>query len=152
MLFSKPANSLILRGLIGLTIAVAVAQAQKIDSDSTNEREMNHSLRMREMNNEILRLHDEMQQISPERWESIRDEAAPVLEQRFAALSQMVQRNPGEGLKFAFSAELIDDLATKFPQLVSRIEKHGAWQGPVERRFYDYADPQSSREVLIMKV
>jgi M6 family metalloprotease-like protein len=141
MFFAKPAQSFFFTAVIALSIAALPAQNMSTAGE-----------RMRELNNELLRIHGDMQQISPDQWEALREEAAPVLEQRFAALSEMIQRKPREALKFAFSPELVDDLTAKFPQLVSRIEKHGTWQGPVERWVIDYSDMKSSREVLQMKV
>jgi len=141
MFFAKPARTLFFSAAITFSIAALLAQ----DTNPAPER-------VRQLNNGLLRIHGEMQQISPEQWTTLREEAAPVLEQRFAALSEMIQRNPREALKYAFSSELADDLAAKFPQSLSHIERHGTWQGPVDRWVIDYADQKSSREVLQMKI
>jgi M6 family metalloprotease-like protein len=140
MFFAKPAHSFFFSAAIALSIAALSAQ-------NTNPA----SERARQLNNDLLRIHSEMQQISPDEWRAFREEAAPALEQRFAALSDMIKRNPREALKYAFSPELADDLAAKFPQALSHIERHGTWQGPVERWAIDYADGKSSREMLMMK-
>jgi hypothetical protein len=151
MFSTKPANSLIFSGLILLTTAVFGLSAQEISPDDGRARHSNHAAQVRQLNNELLRLHGEMQQISPDHWEALREQAAPVLAQRFAALGELIQRNPTEALKFAFSPELLDDLAAKFPQALSQIERHGTWQGPVERWIFDSADWKSTRELLQMK-
>ncbi len=141
MFFAKPARSFFFSAAIALSIAALPAQ-------NTNPA----AERVRQLNNDLLRIHGEMQQIAPEQWTTLREEAGPVLEQRFAALSEMIQHNPGEALKYAFSPELADDLAAKFPQSRSHVERHGTWQGPVDRWAIDYADQKSSREVLQMKI
>ena len=141
MFFAKPAHSFFFSAVIGLSISALSAQ----NTIPTGER-------VRQLNNDLLRLHGEMQQISPDQWEALRENAAPVLAQRFTALSEMIQQNPHEALKFAFSPELADELAAKFPQAAAYLEKHGTWQGQVERWVFDFADRKSSREVLQMKV
>jgi hypothetical protein len=152
MLFTKPAHSLIFTGIILTAIAVFALPAQNIMSDSEQARQSNDEARVRQLNDELLRIHGEMQQLSPDRWEALRNEAEPVLEQRFAALSNLIQENPKEALKHAFSPELANDLAAKFPQTALRLERHGTWRGQVERWIFDNADLKSSRSVLRMKV
>src|SRR5882724_3160107 len=140
MFFGKPARSFFFSAAIALSIAALPAQ----NTNPAGER-------IRQLNNHFLRIHGAMQRISPNQWEALREEAAPVLEQRFAALGELIQRNPREALKHAFSPDLIDDLAAKFPQSTSHLERHGTWQGPVERWIFDSADWKSSRELLQMK-
>jgi M6 family metalloprotease-like protein len=131
-------KSSFLAGLILLAASIASPQV-RVDGE-----------RVRGLNNDLLRIHGEMQQLSSEQWESLREKASPILEQRFTALSQMIQHNPGEALKFAFSPELADELAAKFPPAAAYLEKHGTWKGQVERWVVDYADKKSSREILQM--
>ena len=151
MFSSKPANPFIFSGLILFTTSVLSLPAQEISRNGARVRFSNQAVQVRQLNNELLRIHGEMQQIPPDQWTALREEAVPVLAQRFAALGELIQRNPREALKHAFSPELLDDLAAKFPQALSQIERHGTWQGPVERRIFDSADWKSSRELLQMK-
>jgi M6 family metalloprotease-like protein len=102
MFFAKPARSFFFSAAIALSIAA-------LPAENTNPA----GQRVRQLNNDLLRIHGYMQQIAPDQWEALREEAAPVLEQRFAALSEMIQRDPSEALKYAFSPELADDLAAK---------------------------------------
>src|SRR5713226_5161135 len=106
MFSTKPVNSLIFSGLILFTTAVFSLPAQEINRGEARVQQLNRAVHVRQLNNEPLRIHGEMQQISPDQWEALREEAAPVLAQRFAALSELIQRNPEEALKFAFSPEL----------------------------------------------
>src|SRR5690348_2571680 len=141
MMFSaKPARSLMICGPLLLTIAVCSLWAQETNPGEARLDRSNRALQVRQLNNELLRIHGEMQDLAPDQWEALREEAAPVLAQRFAALGELIQRNPGEALKHAFSADLIDELAVKFPQFTSQLERHGTWRGPVERWVFDSAD------------
>src|SRR5262249_48347862 len=52
-----------------------------------------------------------------------------VFAQRAAALKALIQESPGTALGLAFSKDLINDLAAKFPAAAGLLEKHGTWQG-----------------------
>src|SRR5215467_11587062 len=152
MHFRQPANPLFIGGLMLFTAGVSWLYAQEqVPRDAPAGRRI-EAVQLRELNNELLRIHGEMQRSASEQWTTLRDEAAPVLQQRFAALSVMIQQNPHEALKYAFSPELANDLAARFPLFASYLERHGAWQGPVELWAFDSADLKSSRSALMMNV
>src|SRR5438128_4393685 len=67
--------------------------------------------RVRALNNSLLRLHGQMQQAGPSDAALLRSQAAPVLSQRAAALTYLISTDPRAGLSFAFSPELLADLA-----------------------------------------
>jgi hypothetical protein len=106
----------------------------------------------RTLNNNLLLLHSQMQAASPSEVYFIRDQAAPLIAQRAAALTALIEENPRAALTFAFSPELLDDLAKKFPQAASMLESHATWQGPIEVWVTEYAKPAHSKTTVRMKV
>lgn len=108
--------------------------------------------RLRTLNNELLRVHGEAQRTTTAGLLALRDEAAAIIEQRAAALSQLIETNPAQALSFAFSPELVADLTAKFPDSATLLETHGTWQGPVEQWIFDGADLNSFRSVTRMRI
>ena len=96
--------------------------------------------RATDLNNALLRLHGEMQSAAPDGAADVRRQAAAVIEQRAAVLSDLIQQDPRQALSLAFSADLLADLASKFPESASLLETQGTWQGPVEYWIADYPD------------
>jgi M6 family metalloprotease-like protein len=96
--------------------------------------------RATDLNNALLRLHGEMQSAAPDGAADLRRQAATVIEQRTAVLSDLIQQDPRQALSLAFSADLLVDLAAKFPESASLLETHGTWQGPIEYWIADYPD------------
>ncbi len=108
--------------------------------------------RMRVLNNSLLRLHGQMQQAGPNDVALLRSQAANVIAQRAAALSKLIENDPRAALSFAFSPELLADLAAKFPSVAGQLESHTTLSGPIERWVIDYADLKSSRSLIQMKI
>jgi hypothetical protein len=100
-------------------------------------------------NDEVLRVHGEMQRAPRTGLESARGQAAGIIEKRAAALHTLIKEDPAQAMRMAFSPELLADLADKFPASASRLEKHGTWQGPVEYRIYDGADGSHWSQILM---
>ncbi len=107
---------------------------------------------MRGLNNSLLRIHDQMQQATASDVRPLRSQAATVIAQRAAALGKLIETDPHAALSFAFSPELLADLAAKFPNSAGQLESQTALSGPVERWIIDYADLKSSRSLVQMKV
>ena len=96
--------------------------------------------RVRSLNNDLLRIHAEAQGVPSQGLTALRDEAAPVIAQRAAALSALIQDDPAEALKVVLSPELVADLVAKFPASAAQLETHGTWAGPVEQWVMDHRD------------
>jgi M6 family metalloprotease-like protein len=92
---------------------------------------------VRTLNNSLLQLHSRMQQELPDAAQT-RAEAATVISQRASALNALIQANPQAALSFAFSSELLSDLAAKFPGSAGLLESHATITGKVERWTADY--------------
>ena len=107
--------------------------------------------RVRALNNSLLRLHGQMQQAGPNNVALMRSQAASVLTQRAAALAYLVSTDPRAALSFAFSPELLADLAAKFPQSAASLESHATLSGPVTRWIADYPAMKTSHSWLTMK-
>ncbi len=147
-MIAKSSNPLL--AVLGLTTLLAL-QAQEANPPAAPASEAASAAQLLALNSKLLHIHGQMQQLLPDQWQPLREEAAPVMAQRFAALSAMVQQNTAVALSFAFSPELAADLALKFPDSASSLETNANWQGPVERWVFDSADLKSSREVLQLK-
>jgi len=92
-----------------------------------------------------------MQQAQAGEAESIRDQAKTVITERAATLTALIEENPRAALSFAFSPELLADLAAKFPESAGLLETHGTWQGAIEVWVADYPPPTGSRIGLYSK-
>jgi len=108
--------------------------------------------RARALNNALLGLHGQMQQAASSEAALLHSRAAKVIEQRAAVLTALIQQDARQGLSFAFSPELLADLAAKFPESASQLEQHGTWRGPVEYRIIDRADRKSHGLQILMTV
>jgi|GEM_PF-1238817 len=104
---------------------------------------------VRALNNSILQLHGQVQENAASAG-SVRGQAAQVLAQRAAALQALMQENPRAALSFAFSPELLADLAAKFPESTAELESHVTVSGTVEHWIADSADMKSSKESWLL--
>ena len=66
------------------------------------------------------------------------------------SLASLIVENPSRALTFAFSPELLADLAAKFPQSAGLLEVHGTWQGRIEMWVAD--DFAQNRSITITKM
>lgn len=105
----------------------------------------------RGLNNALLRLHAQMQQASEGEVAGLRRQAATVIAQRAATLGRLIQTDPHAALSFAFSPELLADLAAKFPSSARLLESHVTVTGPVEHWVADYPN-RTSRSWWLMKI
>jgi len=105
---------------------------------------------VRGLNNGVLQLHGQMQEGNPSITSSVRGQAATVIAQRAAALTSLIEKDPHAALSFAFSPELLADLAAKFPGSASQLESHVTVTGPIEHWIADYPD-KTSRSLFMMK-
>jgi len=101
------------------------------------------AVQMRALNNSLLNLHGQMQRANVNSARILRSQAATVIAQRAAAFTWLIQNDPHAALTFAFSPELLTDLATKFPQSASQLESHTTVTGPAQHWVADY--PKGSR-------
>lgn len=107
---------------------------------------------VRGLNNRVLSIEADAQAAGAGTLAALMDEANATIHQRAAALADLIAANPREAIQFAFSPEVVADLATKFPQAVSDLETQGTWQGQVERWVLDSADLKSSVDVVKLNV
>src|SRR4051794_40580159 len=126
MCFSRSVCSMLLLmpGMLGLAVNVGAQTKSRVSG-------------LRELNNKILRVHEQMQQASPAQAEAIRTEARTAIAERASALNAVMEENPAEAMSFAFSPELSADLAAKFPDSASQLETYGSWEGAAERWVVD---------------
>lgn len=103
---------------------------------------------VRTLNNNVLRLHEQVQGNSASA--AVRSQAATVLAQRSAALLKLIQEDPHAALSFSFSADLLADLAAKFPNAGADLESHVAVSGPVEHWVMDSTDLKTSQESWVL--
>ena len=104
--------------------------------------------RMRALNNSVLKIHEQMQQAGPASAPSLRGQASTVLGQRAAVLQKLIENDPHAALTFAFSDELIAELAWKFPEGSEYLEKHATISGRVDRWTIDYPGNKPAKTIL----
>ncbi len=136
--------------LICLFFSVSGASAQGGAATSGSSHESARAAQVRALNNSVLQLHGQMQE-NASGAAGVHSQAAIVLAQRAAALQTLIQENPHAALTFAFSPELLADLAAKFPDSATQLESHTTLSGPIEHWIFDSADLKSSRSLYKMK-
>jgi len=119
------------------------------NSSSSHSRDSGHGAQVRALNNSVLQLHGQMQENSSSA-AVVRGQAATVLAQRAAALRALMQEDPHAALSFSFSAELLEDLAAKFPNAAHLLESHVAVAGAVEHWVMDSPDLKTSQESWVL--
>jgi hypothetical protein len=87
---------------------------------------------VRGMNAEVLQLHSLAQGTEASQRPALSSEKRAVFGQRSAELSALIEQNPKQALRMAFPPDLVEELATLFPDEQANLESHGEWQGPVE--------------------
>src|SRR5438552_4264880 len=132
-----------------LAVLVMLGSAPGLAQTPSHNTESQAAAHMRGLNNSLLRLHGQMQQARPNDVRLLRSQAASVIAQRAAALSKLIQSNPRTALSFAFSPELLADLASKFPDSSTLLESQATVSGPVEHWIVDNAD-KTSRSLFHM--
>src|SRR5258708_21279425 len=132
-----------------LTSSSAFAQGRGTNSSASHDSE--RAAQVRTLNNNVLQLHGQMQE-NASGATGIRGLAAMVLAQRAAALEALIQEDPHAALTFAFSPELLADLAAKFPDSATQLESHETLSGPIEHWTFDNADRKTSHAEYRMRV
>ncbi len=107
---------------------------------------------VRNLNNEMLRLHGQFLVASPNEQALLHSRAFAVSQQRAAALAALIAQDPSESLKLAFPPDVIAMLAETFPQSAGRFESHGAWQGPLYYLIEDDVTMTRGRSIRRMTV
>src|SRR6266853_2743544 len=136
---------------ICLFFSLSNASAQGHGSTSSSSHESERAAQVRALNNSVLQLHGQMQE-NTSGAAGIHSQAAIVLTQRAAALQTLIQEDPRVALTFAFSPELLADLAAKFPDSATQLESHTTVSGPIQHWIFDNADLKTSRSAYQMKV
>src|SRR5258708_31764715 len=137
------------RAFILAAVVLLGSTAGQAQTNSTNT-DRPAAARMRALNNSLLNLHGQMQAAGPSDIRNLRSQAATVIAQRAAALRKLIQNDPRAALTFAFSPELLTDLAAKFPQSASSPESHATVTGQVQHWIADYPGFKSSRSIWRM--
>jgi M6 family metalloprotease-like protein len=107
--------------------------------------------KVRALNNSLLQLHGQMQEGSQSGTAWVRGQAATVIAGRAAALTTLMQQDARVALSFAFSPELLADLAQKFPQSAALLESHVTLNGPIEHWIEDNTNLKTSRSYFFLK-
>jgi hypothetical protein len=103
---------------------------------------------LRELNNSVLLLHAGAREPNDA---AMHAQASVRIRQRAEMLRALMDENPAEALKLAFSPEVLSDLSSRFPDAAQDLETHGTWEGTFEATIFDYPD-KSSRTVYRMKL
>lgn len=92
---------------------------------------------VRALNNRVLNFHAQLGGANANEAAQIRSQAHGVINQRAAALTALIKANPNAALSVAFSQDLLDDLAEKFPGSANALERHGVWSGKSDHIIFD---------------
>src|SRR5262245_1752820 len=124
--------------------AVAQNNSRKVESPAAAQ--------LRSLNNSLLQFHGHMQRATSTQAAALRSQAATVISQRASALSKLIASDTRAALTFAFSPQLLVDLAGRFPNSASQLEQHGSWQGPIEYWIADTADLKQHWTQILMTI
>lgn len=133
-----------------LLVVTAVPGRAQIGASHDRTRDSAGAARLRSLNNQLLALHGRMQAAAPAEAALLRAQAATTIEQRTAALAALAQQDARQALSFAFSPELLAELAARFPEQAGQLESHGTWRGPVEYLIVD--DPAQGLARAVQRI
>ncbi len=88
--------------------------------------------RFRNLNNQLLTVYSRLLASPAGDAIALRSQAAAVIQQRAAILGDMIETDPAQALGFAFSQDLLANLAAAFPESASQLESAGTWEGQLE--------------------
>ena len=143
-LFAKAAFA-----LVSLTLAFSITT---LAQTGQNHGDTALAAKVRALNNQLLQLHAQFQQgLSGNGAAAARSQAATVIAARAAALQSLIQQDPRAALSFAFSPELLADLATKFARSSSMLESRATVTGQPQRWIADSIDLKTSHSYFILK-
>jgi len=140
---------LVLTAILISSLLLSSVSAQ--GNSSASAREGLRAAQVRALNNSALQLHGQAQE-NQSSIGAIQSQAATVLAQRAAALQALIQENPHAALSFAFSPELLADLAAKFPESAYLLEQHGTWHGTAEVSVIDDLARKASKTNVMLQV
>ena len=92
---------------------------------------------VRGLNNRVLQFHGAIQRANAAEAAQVRAQAGPVIAERAAAMVALIREDPNAALGLAFSQELRDDIAARFPASASSLEQHGTWTGTSDHLIFD---------------
>jgi len=136
-----------LRLLAAIVVSSVCLTGLSAQGNSANSpgKESERAAQVRALNNSALQLHGQLQE-NDSKAASIRGQAGRILAQRAAALQALIQDDAHAALAFAFSPELLADLAEKFPTSTSSLESHVTLSGTVEHWVKDSAGRSTARD------
>lgn len=108
--------------------------------------------KVRTLNARVLQLQGEIQRTANASQQAqIRSQARAVLTERAAALKELIKNNPQEALGLAFAQNLLNDLASRFPEGASSLEQQGTWSGISEHVVIDEPQRKTRRYEVRLK-
>ena len=107
---------------------------------------------VRALNGQVLRLFNSMQSGESTQQLMALPDAKALIEQRQKTLIGLVDEDPRKALLVAFSPDLLQQLATSFPQLASKLETHGTWQGNLRYSVMDGVKSGTSKTLASLSV
>ncbi|MCW5979980.1 MAG: hypothetical protein KIT09_18000 [Bryobacteraceae bacterium] len=132
--------------------AVPLALLASFAADSTLLAQSNaQSDQLRELNARVLQFGAVAQTAGISAQSVAAAQATTLFDERLAALSALIERDPRQALLVAFPPDLIERIAGAAPELRSRLEAHGAWQGQVEYIVQDGVNFATSESIVRMR-
>jgi M6 family metalloprotease-like protein len=106
---------------------------------------------VRELNQNILELVEQLRSADPARVLSLRAQLIELVRSRRAALVELMENDPGAALRSSFSPELLALLSTLLPEAATVVERHGRWTGTLEALVADDFRQRSAKHVHRLK-
>ncbi len=103
--------------------------ASLLSADHVEEEEA----QLRGLNSAVLQVLSEQLTASPSQQAALRNRAAVVLAERVETLEHLIEEHPRIALSYAFSEDLLTQLAGAFPSSASLLEEQGAWSGVLQQ-------------------
>lgn len=130
-------------GLVAILLTLAPA--------GFSQEEVGRSAAVRQMNADVLQLHESILAERGLPRDFDRRAAANLLRQRGQALVELMRQDPGEALKVALSGEVSGTLRRTFPEAAPWVEQSGEWTGEYEAVVMDDFETQTSQTEVRLK-
>ena len=134
-----------------ILVSVVVLAIATVAGSSAQQTQGNNSkgAAMRALNGKILQHLDQAGKLADPTSE--RTVAAPDFAQREAALSALIEEDPAEALRTAFTPDLLETLRDNFPDSAGQLERHGTWTGTLESLVADDLNGKKAKTVHRLK-
>jgi M6 family metalloprotease-like protein len=106
---------------------------------------------VKQLNGSVLRLHEQAAAERSAGRVADRFEGQSLIRRRGEALRELMRNDPAEAVKWALSADVLDNLRAQFPDSSRWLERSGVWAGTVQVDIMDDFEHGTSRTDVRMR-